>query len=157
MKETLFGQSLSANLEIKEPWGSLEASLVGSHYFHDIKKNRLEFWTELSFRIFKGLDFNIDGGYERIRDQLSLPKGDATLQEVLLEQKELATEYQLNFQVGLLHVRIDLQQRRQSPLREPEPLRLRGLRDCPTLTGTSAVPPEAGPPFYDGETQAPGS
>jgi len=101
MRETLFGEALSATLEIKEPWGSLEASLVGSHYFHDFSKNRLEFWTELSFRIFKGLDFNIDGGYERIRDQLSLPKGDATLEEVLLEQKQLATEYQLNFRVSL--------------------------------------------------------
>jgi hypothetical protein len=101
MKETLFGQSLSASLEIVEPWGSLDASLIGSHYFHDVAKNRLEFNTELSFRIFKGLELNIEGGYERIRDQLSLPKGDATLEEVLLEQKELATEYQLNVQVGL--------------------------------------------------------
>jgi len=101
MKETLFGESVSASLEIKEPWGSLSASLVGSHYFHDFSKNRLEFWTELSFRIFKGLDFNIDGGYERIRDQLSLPKGDMTLEDVLLEQKQLATAYQLNFQVSL--------------------------------------------------------
>lgn len=100
-RETLFGESLSATLEIKEPWGSLQASLVGSHYFHDFSKNRLEFWTELSFRIFKGLDFNIDGGYERIRDQLSLPKGDATLEDILLERKQLATEYQLNFQVSL--------------------------------------------------------
>ncbi len=101
MKETLFGESISASLEIKEPWGSLSASLVGSHYFHDIKKNRLEFWTELAFRIFKGLDFNIDGGYERIRDQLSLPKGDMSLEDVLLEQKQLATEYSLNFRVSL--------------------------------------------------------
>lgn len=101
MRETLFGQSLSATLEIKEPWGTLEASLVGSHYFHDLEKNRLELSTELSFRIFKGLDFNIDGSYERIRDQLSLPKGDATLEEILLQQKELATEYQLNFSVSL--------------------------------------------------------
>jgi hypothetical protein len=100
-KETLWGQSLSAGLEIKEEWGSLDAGLVGSHYFHDLKKNRLEFAAELSFRIFKGLELNIDAGYERIRDQLSLPKGDATLEEVLLEQRELATEYQLNLQVGL--------------------------------------------------------
>jgi len=101
MRETLFGQSLSATVEIKETWGTLEASLVGSHYFHDFQKNRLELATELSFRIFKGLDFNIDGSYERIRDQLSLPKGDATLEEILLQQKELRTEYDLNFSVSL--------------------------------------------------------
>jgi len=101
MRETLFGQSLSATVEIKETWGSLEASLVGSHLFQDFKKNRLEFMAELSFRIFKGLDFNIDGNYERIRDQLSLPWGDATLEEVLLQQKELRTDYNLNFSASL--------------------------------------------------------
>ncbi len=101
MKEALFGQALSATLEIKEPWGSLYASLEGSHYFHDVKKNRLNFFTELSFRILKGLEFNIDARYERVRDQLSLPKGDATLEEILLERKELATDYEFGIDLSL--------------------------------------------------------
>jgi hypothetical protein len=100
-RETLFSQSLSATLEIKEPWGSLSAGLEGSHYFHDFAKNRIQFETELSFRIFKGLEFNVDGRYERIRDQLSLPKGGATREEVLLQRKELATDYNLGFMVSL--------------------------------------------------------
>jgi hypothetical protein len=101
MRESLFGESLSATLEIREPWGTLEASLEGSHLFHDFSKNRLELSAELSFRIFKGLEFNIDGRFERIRDQLSLPKGDATLEEILLQQRELATDYDLNFSFSL--------------------------------------------------------
>ncbi|MCX6561028.1 MAG: hypothetical protein NTZ26_11030 [Candidatus Aminicenantes bacterium] len=101
MRETLFAQTLSATLEIKEPWGSLSAGLEGSNYFHDFAKNRLQLQTELSFRIFKGLEFNVDGFYERVRDQLSLPKGGASLEEVLLERRELATEYNLGFQVSL--------------------------------------------------------
>jgi len=100
-KETLLSQSLSATVEIKEPWGSLSASLIGSHYFHDVKRNRFEFNTELSFRILKGLDFNIDARYERIRDQMALPKGDASLEEILLRRKELATDYNLGFDVSL--------------------------------------------------------
>ncbi len=100
-KENLLGQSLSATLEIKEPWGTLEASLEGSHYFHDFNFNRLAFFTELSFRIFKGLDLNIDGMYERIRDQLSLEKGDRTLDEILLRRKELRTDYNLFVSVSL--------------------------------------------------------
>ena len=101
IKENLLGQSLSATLEIKEPWGTLESSLEGSHYFHDFKYNRLEFSTELAFRIFKGLDLEIDGRYERIRDQLALPKGDRTLEEILLRRKELATDYNLSLSVSL--------------------------------------------------------
>ncbi len=100
-KETLMAQTLSATLEIKEPWGSLSAGLEGSHYFHDLAKNRLQFQTELSFRILKGLELNIDGFYQRVRDQLSLPKGGASLEEVLLQRRELATEYNLGMQVSL--------------------------------------------------------
>jgi hypothetical protein len=100
-KENLLGQSLTAALEIEEPWGSISASLEGSHYFHDFKYNRVEFDSELSFRIFKGLNLNIDAGYERIRDQLALEKGDRTLEEILLRRKELATEYSLSFDVSL--------------------------------------------------------
>jgi len=100
-KESLLGQSLSATLEIKEPWGSLSSSLEGSHYFHNFGYNRLAFYSELSFRIFKGLDFNIDGMYERIRDQLSLPASGASREEILLRRKELRTDYNLRFEVSL--------------------------------------------------------
>jgi hypothetical protein len=100
-RESLFGQALSVTLEIKEPWGSLSSSLEGSHYFHDLRYNRLIFMTELSFRIVKGLDLNIDGMYERVRDQLSLAKGGASLEEILLRRRELATNYNLYLSVNL--------------------------------------------------------
>ena len=99
--EGLFGQSLAVTMEIREPWGTVEASLEGSHYFHDFSKNRFEFDLELSFRVLKGLSFNIQGGYERIHDQLALVKGEATLEEILLRRKELATEYEYSLSVGL--------------------------------------------------------
>jgi len=99
--ESLFGESLSVILELKEPWGTVEASLQGSHYFHDLKKNRLEFDLEFQFRILKGLSLDIEGRYERIRDQLSLPETDATLEEILLRRIELATEYEYSISIGL--------------------------------------------------------
>jgi hypothetical protein len=99
--EGLFGESLSITMEIREPWGTAEASLEGSHYFHDFSKNRFEFDVELSFRVLKGLSFNIEGRYERIHDQLALVQGEASLEEILLRRKELATEYEYSITVGL--------------------------------------------------------
>jgi hypothetical protein len=101
MQETLFNQSLTMTLEIREPWGSVSTSLEGSHYFHDFKKNRIELRGFLDFRVFKGLSVDISGRYELIRDQLSLPVGEASLDEVLLARKELATSYDYSFSVGL--------------------------------------------------------
>ncbi len=99
-KENLFNESLTLTLEIREPWGSASTSLEGSHYFHDLSKNRLELRGFLSFRIFKGFSINLSGRYDRIRDQLSLPVEGASLDEILLQRKELATNYEYSLDVG---------------------------------------------------------
>jgi hypothetical protein len=101
MSETLFNESLTVTLEIREPWGSVSTSLEGSHYFHDFKMNRLEWNGFLDIRLFKGLSLDIWGRYDLIHDQLSLPIGDASIDEVLLARKELATAYDYSISVGL--------------------------------------------------------
>jgi hypothetical protein len=99
--ERLWQQALSISLELNQPWGTISTSLEGSNYFHDFQKNRLELWSELSLRLFKGLNFNVHGGYSRIRDQLSLAAGGATLEEILLRRREIETDYSYHFSVGL--------------------------------------------------------
>jgi len=99
--EDLFNESLSITLELNEPWGTAEFSLQGSHYFHDFGKNRFRLSGELSFRIFKGLSLDIDGNYSATRDQLSLPKGETTLEEILLRRTELASSYRFFTSIGL--------------------------------------------------------
>lgn len=99
--ENLWQQSLSATLELKQKWGTVSTSLIGSHYFHDFGMNRVELNGELSLRLIKGLNFNIYGSYSKIRDQLSLPRGGATIEEVLLQQKQLATGYSYYISLGL--------------------------------------------------------
>lgn len=101
MSENLFDQSLSVTLELKEPWGSVSTTLTGSHYFHDFSKNRLVLSTDLSLRLVKGLSLNVFGRYSRIHDQLSLPKGGASYEEILLRRKELATTYSYFASIGL--------------------------------------------------------
>ena len=100
-EQTLFNQSLTAALEIREPWGSASTSLEGSHYLHDFNKYRIVLRGSVSFRVIKGLSLSVRGRYERIHDQLSLPKGDASLDEVLLRRRELATDYNFSFSVGV--------------------------------------------------------
>lgn len=99
--ERLLEQALSASLELKRPWGTISASLQGSNYFHDFSKNRLEAWSEVSLRLFKGFSFNIQGGASRIHDQLSLPAQGATLEEILLRRRQLETSYDYHLSVGL--------------------------------------------------------
>lgn len=99
--ESLWTQSLTAVLEFRQPWGNVSTSIEGSHYFHDAAKNRLELQGFISVRLVKGLNLTLRGSYERIRDQLNLPLGEASLDEVLLARKELATAYEYSVSVGI--------------------------------------------------------
>jgi hypothetical protein len=99
--EDLFDESLSITLDLNEPWGTAEFFLEGFHYFHDFSKNRLRLSGELSFRIFKGLFLDIHGSYSGTHNQLSLPKGEATLEEILLQRRELSSSYRYFTSIGL--------------------------------------------------------
>jgi hypothetical protein len=99
--QNLWQQVLSVTLELKQKWGTASTSIEGSNYFHDLEKNRLQLSGELSLRLVKGLNFNLYGSYSRIRDQLSLPKGEASLEEVLLQLRQLETGYSYYLSVGL--------------------------------------------------------
>lgn len=101
MKENLWGESLSIILEAKQKWGTMGASLIGSHYFHDFSKNRVQLRGNLSLRLIRGLNLNMNANYSRIRDQLSLMRGEASLEEILLRRKEIGTTYRYSVSVGL--------------------------------------------------------
>lgn len=53
LNEQLGYESIGINLELVQPWGSVEASLTGRHYFYDFSVNRLIFSSDLSIRISK--------------------------------------------------------------------------------------------------------
>jgi len=99
--ENLFSQALQVVLEVKEPWGSIGASVQGSTFLHDLSYNNLRAELGVYINLFKGFSFNVGGQYTRIRDQLSLPAREFTSEEILLELKRLATGYNLRFEVGL--------------------------------------------------------
>lgn len=92
-EEQLLSESLRIEYQVKEHWGSTEIELSGSHYFHDLEKYRLDIWAELSLKLFKGFSFDLRGNYSMIHDQLTLPKGTATQEEILLHRQEMATQY----------------------------------------------------------------
>ncbi len=98
--ESLLQEALSVAYEVVRPWGKASVALQGSHFFHRARFNRLELNGALEFRIWRGLSFEIDGSYARIRDQLALPAGGASYEEILLRQRQLATGYNYSVSAG---------------------------------------------------------
>jgi hypothetical protein len=93
LKETQIRHSLSTSFSMIQKWGSVNSTLSWSNYFFDGSYNNLSLYTGATIRIVKGLSFTISGNVQLVHDQISLPKGNATLEDVLLQRKMMATDY----------------------------------------------------------------
>ena len=100
-EETLLFQNLGIASEFQQKWGSINASVTGSHYFHNININRVNFWLSFNLRLFKGFSWNIAGNLSLIHDQISLPLGDASEEDILLSQRQLQTGYRFWANTGI--------------------------------------------------------
>lgn len=100
-QEGLLQESLRLAARFRQPWGSFFASALASHYFHDFSRNRIELDGNLSFRIVRGLSVQVSGDLEIIHDQLALAAGGTSLEDLLLQQTQLATGYKVGGSVGL--------------------------------------------------------
>ncbi len=92
---------MEASVQFRQPWGSVSSRLRGSQYLHDTSLYRMTFNGNVSLRLGRGISLNLGGSYQRINDQLSLPRGDASLEDILLERRRLATAYRGSANMGL--------------------------------------------------------
>ncbi len=101
LHETMYHESLSLNLRMVQPWGNIESSLEGRHYFHDFSKNRLILDSNVSVRLSKALSVYWELQAEMVHDQLYLPQGDISLEDLLLQRRKLATDYEFRGEMGI--------------------------------------------------------
>jgi hypothetical protein len=101
LSEVRTDQTLTASIDLKQPWGSVSSSLEGAAYIDDFTKRHLIFFNSLDLHLFKGFSFFSFGQLSLLRDQLYLPRGDLSDQERLLRQRQLATSYTYFVNLGL--------------------------------------------------------
>jgi len=94
IKENLWMHSLSASYEVVQKWGSIDIGIEYSNYFHDWSKNNLSIFGYLDLRIAKGLSVTLVGSAAMVHDQLGLVKEDIPVDQILLQRKELATQFE---------------------------------------------------------------
>ena len=100
-EEYVYVHQIGFETRFRQPWGEIYARLSGKSFLQDSSKNSMRLNSWFSIRIFEGLSFRIGGEIELIRDQISLPKGNASIEDLLLQQKEIATDFRSEFRVGL--------------------------------------------------------
>lgn len=100
-EELRFQQNLTLDVRYNKPWGEIRGSSTFGHYFHDITKNRLSFYTNVELRVVKGLFLNFGGSYAFQRDQLNIVKGDVSDQDLLTRRRQLNSTFDFNMDFGL--------------------------------------------------------
>jgi hypothetical protein len=99
--ETRLDQLLLAGVVARQPWGSVNVSAQAASQVNDLSRNRLNVGGGVELNLIRGLSMNLNGSYERLRDQQYLPAGEATDEEILLRRRQLATGFQYFASVGL--------------------------------------------------------
>jgi hypothetical protein len=87
-------------LSMRQPWGTANAEFSFQQYLNDLEKYSLGIDGGAEIRLFKGFSVELFGEYSRTRDQVYLPRGRATTEEILLRQRQLFTGYQYFFEFG---------------------------------------------------------
>ena len=100
-EETLLLQDAAIISSFTKPWGSINVGAFYNSYLYDLNKFSLSFSGSVNWNIFKGFKFAIGGSYDITRNLIQLSKEGATRDEVLLQQKQLNSQYSYFFGVGM--------------------------------------------------------
>jgi len=101
LRDQLMDHRAEVGLSLRQPWGSTSAQFSFSQYLNEPSKYSLGLFGGGNFRIVKGLTFDMFGEFSRTRDQIYLPRGEASTEEILLRQRQLLTGYQYFFNFGI--------------------------------------------------------
>ncbi|MES3033571.1 MAG: hypothetical protein V4813_06190 [Gemmatimonadota bacterium] len=106
---TIFGRSsewraqqeLVVGSDIRKSWGSVNVSSRYASFIPDVKKWNLSINGQTNLNLVKGLSFNFGGGASLIRDQIFLAAEGQTPEQILTQQRALASNYSVFVFTGL--------------------------------------------------------
>lgn len=101
LEDSFGSQSLAIEIRFRRNWGNFFSTIRGSHFLHNFKRNRLSIDNSASVRVWKGLTVQLNAEFNIIRDQINLPKGEASLEDVILQQRAIAKSYDLFVGTGI--------------------------------------------------------
>ena len=100
LSETVPWHSIQGSLDLRQPWGSLEAEARVSQQLNKFSRYHSSISGGADVNLFKGFSVYASGEYSKIRDQIGLRKGAASTEDILLRLKQLATGYSYDVNFG---------------------------------------------------------
>lgn len=103
MEEKRLNHALQTSFEVNEPWGESEVTMEFSQFLDEPDQRRLVLFGEIDIRLFRGFFLSLDADSSLIRDQIYLPRRGATDAEILVRQRQLATDYEWRLRIGFTY------------------------------------------------------
>ena len=103
LEENRANHAIQASFEVTEPWGDTDVTVEFSQFLDQPDQNRLVLFGDIEIRLFRGFFLSLNGNSSLIRDQIYLPRRDASDEEILVRQRQLATDYEWRFRVGITY------------------------------------------------------
>jgi hypothetical protein len=100
-EEFLWKQTALAGASFRKKWGSLSTNLEYSSYLYDLSLNELNIHINTNIRLFKGFSLNLYGLYGITHNQINLSAEGATLEEMLLQQRQIRSGYNYYGSIGI--------------------------------------------------------
>lgn len=100
LAETRAQHSLRVSADFRQPWGEWVMSVEGSHFLDNLDQHRVDVFSNLEIRLFRGFNLDIRGNFARVKDQIYLPIADVDDIDRLTGRVELGTDYEYSVRVG---------------------------------------------------------
>lgn len=94
-------QALNFSAQFTKDWGQFSSGIEAASFLNDFDRNHMFFWCNFDVRIYKGLSANAYMNYNIQRDQVNIRLNGASQEEVLLQQQELLTNFEMGAYFGL--------------------------------------------------------
>ena len=98
--ETHAEQRIEVAARFQQPWGAINSVFEASAFLHDPALHRIGLFGRIEYRVARGLDLSVSGGVARVKDQLYVPREDIADEDVLLQRRQLGTDFQFDLEVG---------------------------------------------------------
>jgi hypothetical protein len=100
-EEVLPRHSLTIGASVQQPWGEIHGSLRGTQYLHDWKAHHLTADVYCEYRLFRGLNLDVNVEIARIKDQFYLSAEGIDPEDILLRRRARETNFRYELSVGL--------------------------------------------------------
>jgi hypothetical protein len=101
MNDMFLSQSFSARYRLVKNWGNIGVGVGFRHLYDEEHFFNVNFSPSISWNIFKGFNFNVQGNYSIVKDQFFLKLDEVSSEEILTGQIQLKSAYNFFVFMGI--------------------------------------------------------